>query len=98
MNPLALWCLAVILPFLGTSCQTSADLSEVKEQPSEFTSVFHYFEAGSRLFENYQGPLLIKNEAVSSDFEGHQAATAIPEKVKAATGWTDTETPCVGAK
>lgn len=67
-------------------------------QPSEFTSVFHYFEAGSMLFENYQGPLLIKNEAVSSDFEGHQAATAIPEKVKAATGWTDTETPFVGAK
>ena len=67
-------------------------------QPSDFTAVYHYFEANSRLFDNYNGPLLIKDQAISADFEGHQAATTLPDHVQAATGWSAAEPPFVGAR
>jgi hypothetical protein len=44
------------------------------------------------------GPLLIKDQAISADFEGHQAATTLPDHVQAATGWPAAETPFVGAR
>lgn len=66
--------------------------------PKDLNALYESFEANSKLHNGYEGTVFAEDVQVSSDFEDHNVATTIPEKVKEAAGWTDIQTPFIGAK
>jgi parallel beta-helix repeat protein len=66
--------------------------------PKELNTLYESFEANSKLYNGYEGNIFAEDGQVSSEIEGLNVATAIPEKVKEAAGWTDVQKPFIGAK
>jgi hypothetical protein len=65
----------------------------------EITALYPEFESNSFFYKGYEGALLLEDEKVAAEFEGHKYAAEIPDYVKTAAGWPlDDKTPFIGAK
>lgn len=86
--PLIVWS-----PFDNEECSGKIFATE------EITALYPEFESNSFFYKGYEGALLLEDEKVAAEFEGHKYAAEIPDYVKTAAGWPlDDKTPFIGAK
>ncbi|WP_016778713.1 right-handed parallel beta-helix repeat-containing protein [Anaerophaga thermohalophila] len=70
--------------------------------PAELNALYEEFETNSKFYNGYDGVLFSGSDPLniktSPDFDGHKVATAIPEYVKKAAGWSEAVDSFIGAR
>ena len=70
--------------------------------PAELNALYEEFETNSKFYNGYDGVLFSGSDPLniktSPDFDGHKVATAIPEYVKRAAGWSEAVDSFIGAR
>jgi parallel beta-helix repeat protein len=83
-------------PFDNEKCQTQI------HNPSELTELYPQFETQSQYLSDYSEDLFTqlsdRKGSVAESFEGHKAAAPIPDHVRAAAGWSETQDNFIGAR
>jgi parallel beta-helix repeat protein len=83
-------------PFDNERCQAQIF------SPSELTELYPQFETQSQYLSDYSEDLFTqlsdRKGSVAESFEGHKAAAPIPDHVRAAAGWSDTQDNFIGAR